>query len=435
MKRFIKLSLATSIILGTTLLMAEDSAEERERVKSVKAAIGTFAPTEEKDITVVDKFKKMFLDGKVTGKVKSVYAGYNQKSQDIGNTYATALGGMLKYELAEYNGFNAGVAFTTSNDMRFITGSRDEYDSLGNPIQRKQNDELSSSDGSYTQLAEAYINYNYENLNLRVGRQVLETPLADSDDVRMIPNSFEAYVATYNLNGIEIMAGNVQRWQGVDAGLDDGWVKTGEDGTWFGGVSYSENLEFNAWYYNITKFTNAAYVDIGYNYDINKDIQLHGALQYLHESELSDSGVKADIYGALVELVAYGFGFNIAVDKAKRHDAKESFSGTGGGSMFTSMDTMIIDEIAIDREAIAIVGGVVYEYDNFAFLYAYGDFNGKANSAGEKAHIVEQNIGLEYMLNEEFSVAAIYVMEEDKQSVEKTENDWNRLQVMVAYNF
>ena len=48
-------------------------------------------------------------------------------------------------------------------------------------------------------MAEAYINYKYDTLNFRAGRQVLNTPLADSDDICMIQNTFEAYVATYNL--------------------------------------------------------------------------------------------------------------------------------------------------------------------------------------------------------------------------------------------
>ncbi len=443
MNKFLQLSIIVSLTLVTTLLAEDEKTnidiqvvekelgdESRERAKSVKEVIGKFAPIEEKEISVVDKFKSMFSDGKVTGQVKSVYAGYNQKEIGSLNTYATALGGKLKYELAQYNGFNAAFGFSTSNDIGFATGNRSSLEQFN-----KQNDELSSSDGSYTELSEAYINYKYEYLNIRLGRQVLETPLADSDDIRMIANTFEAYVASYNLYDFELMAGHIQKWQGVDAGLDDGWVKAGENGTWFGGVSYNEGLEFNAWFYNITKLTNASYIDVGLNYDINKDMALHTTVQYLHESELSASGVKADIYGALAEFVAYGVGFNVAFNKSNKHVGKSSFSGTGGGTMFTSMDTMIIDEITEDRDAMAIVGGVVYEYDNFAFLYAYGDFDGDANSAGEKAHIVEQDIGFEYTLNEEFQIAAIYIIEEDKQSSIKTENDWNRMQVMLAYNF
>jgi len=35
-------------------------------------------------------------------------------------------------------------------------------------------------------------------------------------------------MATYELNDFIFTAGDLQRWQGYDAGLDDGWVDTEE---------------------------------------------------------------------------------------------------------------------------------------------------------------------------------------------------------------
>ncbi|MCK4737772.1 MAG: OprD family outer membrane porin, partial [Sulfurimonas sp.] len=236
MDKILKVSLIVTLALSSTFLMAEEEVQPREIKKSVKKAVATFAPSEEKEISTVDKFRQMFTDGEVSGQLKLMYAGYDYENGDS-NTYATAVGGTIKYELAEYNGFNAGVAFSISHDMGFVTGDNS-----------KQNDELSSTSGEYTELTEACINYKYQDLNLRVGRQMIDTPLADSDDIRMIANTFEAYIATYNLDGFELMAGNLQKWQGVDAGLDNEWDnKTGEDGTWFGGISYADDIEFSAW--------------------------------------------------------------------------------------------------------------------------------------------------------------------------------------------
>ena len=99
------------------------------------------------------------------------------------------------------------------------------------------------------------------------------------------------------------------------------------------------------------------------------------------------------------------------------------------------MDTMLLDEITEDREAEALVVGLVYDIHEWSFLYAYGDFKGKENSQGEEVHIVEQNLGFEYSFNDELVVGAIYVKEDDKLSSVKTSNDWDRLQVMVKYNF
>jgi hypothetical protein len=420
--------LKTGFIISSifSILYAQDTdIEKRDRISSVKKAIGSVGKLEEKDVGVVEKLKRMLSDGKVSGQIRGVYADYDYKKYGEADVYATALGGSLKYELASLYGFNGAVAFKTSQDLGFATGDDD-----------KHNPELSSSKGNHTVLSEAYINYKHKDFNLRAGRQVLDTPLADSDDIRMISNTFDAYVATYKLDNFDFIAGNIQKWQGSDAGLDDGWIDAGENGTNFGGISFDNDMVgFSIWYYNITKNANAFYTDLTLNYEINKDFSLHTALQYLNESELDKSGYEADIYGALVEFVAYDIGFNIAYNKANKKSNKQSFSGNGGGSMFTSMDTMIIDEIAQDRDADVWVGGISYTMGDLSMLYAYGDFLGGKDSVGKKAHITEQDIGFAYNVNEEFIMSGIYVIEEDKENSSKTDYDWNRMQVMVTYNF
>jgi len=416
------------MILGVTTLVVNALCSEQnvdgDRLHSVKEAVYSVGKVEQKEVSVVDSVRHMFEDGKVSGQIRVEYASYNQKQSSEPDTYATALGGILKYELAEFNGFSAAAAVYTAHDITPLSG-----DGV------KHNPELSSSKGTFTEMSEAYVNYHYKDLTLRAGRQLLDTPLANSDDIRVIQNTFEAYVATYDYKGFALMAGHINLWQGFDADLDDGWNKTGEHGTNFGGISYDDVWEFNLWYYNITKQTNASYLDVGIQYKINRMMTLHAMLQYLQEDELSNSGYDAKIYGGMFEYVIDGLGFNIAYDQADCRNAKQSFSGTGSGTLFTSMDTMILDTIAQDRKANAIVSGISYNYKNVNFLYAYGSFKGDANSLGKKEYIVEQNIGFEYNVNDKFTAAAIYVLEEDKQNQQKTAYDFDRAQVMLNYNF
>ena len=84
--------------------------------------------------------------------------------------------------------------------MNFATGNGAKY-----------NNGLSSTQKKYTDVTELYINYKNSGLNIRVGRQIINTPLADSDDIRMVPNTFEAYIATYELNNFTFTTGNLQR--------------------------------------------------------------------------------------------------------------------------------------------------------------------------------------------------------------------------------
>jgi len=422
MNKILGISLALSSVY--TSIYANDLISQRERIPSVRKAVDRVGKVETKEVSVVDNFKHMFIKGKVSGRVRITYGSYDYKAADSIDTYATALGGILKYELAEYNGFNAGVAMYASHDIAGLTGE-------GN----RQNSDFSSSEGTYSEVGEAYLNYKYDDFNLRVGRQLLDTPLADSDDIRMIQNSFNAAVLKYSDSTIEMMIGKIKSWQGYDAGLDDGWVNIGKDGVNFGGLAYNNMWEFNAWYYNIANYTNALYIDGGIEYPLESDMLVHIMLQYLHEEELENSGYGANIYGASLEFVIKGVGLNFSYNKSDRKKDKKAFSGTGGGTLFTSMDTMILDEITQDREAYAYVTGISYEYADLNFLYAYGNFSAKANTHNDKAEIVEQDIGFEYNVNDEFLVAAIYVISEDKASATKSEYDWRRAQVMINYNF
>lgn len=420
------------VCLSSLMAITNENSTQIDRETSFRKSIDTFAEVDQKVVSGVKKFKQMFINGEFTGQVRSIYAGYNQKNT-ITNTYATALGGMLKYELANFNGFHAGVALSGSQDLSFATGDT---------LQSKQNDELSSASGSYGVVSEAYINYAGNNFNIRLGRQMIDTPLADSDDIRMISNTFEAYMFTYDVEGFTFTLGNVQKWQGIDAGLgyigevkqNSSWLDT--DTTMIG-LTHNDVFKLNAWYYDIQKKENASgasYFELGYH-ELRDGISVHASVQYLHESEMKNSGVRADIYGGVVEVIGYGAGINIAYNKSKKHQGKRSFSGIGGGSLYTSMDTMILDEIADDRDASALVLGLEYNMKNLRFLYAYGDFDGEEDTAGIAAHIVEQNFGVEYTLNNVFTLASIYVKQEDKHNPAKTQNDWDRIQVMLAYNF
>lgn len=419
-----RLMLVISFFLFTDRLLAE-SDKTIKRKDSVREAVYEIGKLEEKKVSVVDNFKNMFKDGKVSGQLRMAYAGYNYKNSDP-DVYATAIGGVLKYELAQYKGFNAGIAFYSSKDIDPLSGEG---------IYR--NTELSSSEGEDQNMNEAYVNYKYENFNLRFGRQVLDTPLADSDDIRMIQNTFNAYVASYNNAGWEVVVGNIQSWHGIDLenGLDDGWKKIGNHGVNFAGAKYYDMWEFQSWYYNITGVTDAFYLDFGVEYLVSEALSLHIMAQYLYEQELQESGYSANISGALCEFVVGDFGVNFAYNHADKKNAKESFSGTGGGTLFTNMDMMILDNITKDREVDAFVSGLGYNHNNISLIYAYGDFSGEANSLGEKAHIIEQNFNVEYNINDEFLVTFIYVLSEDKQSSLKTEYDYDRTQFMINYNF
>ena len=102
MTKILKLSLATAMALGTSL-----SADNE-----------------------VVTLKGMFDDAKVSGNIRSIYSSYSNDNDT--DTDATAIGLQLKYELAKYNGFNAGVNFTATQDIEFLSGDKEEVKEMMN---------------------------------------------------------------------------------------------------------------------------------------------------------------------------------------------------------------------------------------------------------------------------------------------------------------
>ncbi|MCK9473441.1 hypothetical protein [Sulfurimonas sp.] len=436
-KIVLSVSLAVLILNSNVSAAQEASQRVKDREHSVRDIIDEVAKPKEKEITVVERLKHIFKDGAVSGQVRMLYSGYDNSASE--NKYATAIGGLLKYELAEYKGFNAAIEVTTANDINFATGNY-----------AKQNSEISSEKGSYTELSQAYINYKNGGLNLRAGRQLIETPLANSDDIRMILNTFEAYTATYESEGLMLMGGLLTRWQGTDAGLSPAnpWSDTGKDGTYFGGISYSTDfIDTRLWYYDISKDDNpnsatgnvansSVYADISLHIALSKNYAFHTSAQYINQSESDNSGIDSSIYGAMAELVIFeDFAISAAYNNSKKQALKGSFSGFGGGTLYTNMDSMIIDAITTDRDAQAVVAGFTYKHNDFGFMYAYGDFDANADSLGAKEHIVEQNIGFEYTPNENLTIAAIYVKNEDKENSESNGGDWENIRALISYSF
>lgn len=363
--------------------------------------------------------------GKIFGEVRSVYTGYDYK-QGMQN-YATALGGRLEYRSVELYGLSGGVAFSTSEDIRFMTGKSEN---------NEHNNELSSSKGHYTQMSQTYMNYRYDDLNFRAGRQVIDTPLADSDDIRMIQNSFEAYIATYKKDGLTVMGGNLQRWQGYDAGLDDGWVAAGDKGTWFAGVEYGNDFaDLSLWYYDISRLTRALYVESKVRYAFNENILMISGIQFLNENELEASGIQAQIYGVMAEVVIHDLSLYAAYNKSEQKKSKESFSGFGGGTLYTNMDTMILNDISKDRDASSFVVSLGYLLGICNIVYGYGSFEGKQDSSGSKVDVREQDGGLEYSFEDNLSLSVIYVLQEEKQKMIETSHNWQRVQICMRYRF
>jgi imipenem/basic amino acid-specific outer membrane pore len=135
--------------------------------------------------TAADSLESMFKEGKASGQIRAFYIDRDYSGLVSTHRNATAIGGYLKYETGGWNGLNLGAAFYTSNGL----GDHANIGTVDPTLFGKDND-------SVTYLGEAYLQYKNGNTAFKAGRQKLDTPMAGSDDARMLPNLFEAYVVS-----------------------------------------------------------------------------------------------------------------------------------------------------------------------------------------------------------------------------------------------
>lgn len=282
-----------------------------------------------------------FKEGKVSGQIRAAYMKTDVKGTNDDPT-AFALGGKLAYETAPLYGISAGAAFYTSQDM----GTKDKNSAK---VDGSFYDENSKS---YSLLGQAYLVGQFSKTTVKVGRQQIDTPLAGSDDIRMIPNLFEAaLVINTDVPSTTLIGGYVARMAGFDSaaynnnfsslglgtqgqtkasrtafqsmsrsalgGLVDtdlGHGQVGEQGVYVAAAINSsiKDLTLQAWEYRAVELVNAVYLQADYKLGLGKDMALNLAGQYYNmqgigktKDLLKDAGkgkVSYDVYGAKVGL-------------------------------------------------------------------------------------------------------------------------------------
>lgn len=188
-----------------------------------------------------------FKSGKVSGQLRAAYV--DQDNAVDTDTYTTSLGGIFKYESGDWNGLKVGIGSYISQKIGFATGDGDNANM----------DVLSNNAKSYVYVGEAYIDYSGNDFSLRIGRQLINTPLANTDDIRMHPNTFEAAIATYSgIDKTTLIGGCIKRWAGYDSGDDISEFKRlnrgNSNGSSLFGVT-NESIENLALQGGITKLT------------------------------------------------------------------------------------------------------------------------------------------------------------------------------------
>ncbi len=257
-----------------------------------------------------------------------------------------ALGGHVSLETQAINGVSAGVTFYTTNAL---FGKKTEAMFLG------------SENQSYAIVGEAYLQADLSNTNVKVGRQSVETPFINSDDIGMVPDIVEGYSLTnQSLPETSIVLGAFDKWSGIDSPKPEKFSKMQNSGDFvlMSGLIYEgiRNTTLQAWNYKIDN-NNWSYLEASYEQDA---FSLAG--QYSNQGEGNH---------------LYGFDAVVNFNRLSLHTAYNNVNGVisngfGGGPFFTSSEDHTIHEI-LDNEAILM--GAEYTLDNLRVALTHVDFS------------------------------------------------------------
>ncbi|MBV5320541.1 MAG: OprD family outer membrane porin [Sulfuricurvum sp.] len=381
-------------------------------------------------------FDEAFKAGKVSGQLRTAYV--SQDNAVDTDTYGTSLGGQLKYETDTWNDLKIGVSAYISQKLGFATGDVDQG--------KANNDLFANNAKSYAYVGEAYVDYSANDFSLRVGRQLIDTPLADTDDIRMHPNTFEAAIATYSgFDKTKLVAGYVKRFAGYDSGNDISEFKRldGADSKGaavFGILNESiENLAVQGWYYGIDNVSNAFYTDAVYTLSLSETMGLELSAQAANFSEKQASAIDGNVYGVSAALNVGALTLGAACNKASNDDGKSIVNGFGGGPYFTSMEEMTIDsmEDASAYQLSAELDLADAGIEGLKLSALYGSFK----STPMDMKVKETDFIAVYEINEALSTEVSYAMVDDKNknifdnSGTPDDGGYDRLLVRLNYTF
>lgn len=371
-----------------------------------------------------------FAAGKASGQIRVAYI---QNDYDAGgDDYATSIGGILKYETADWNGLTLGIGAYISQDVRFLSGDGEE----------KSPDFFNDERKSYVYLGEAYVNYTKDDLNVRIGRQLIDTPFADTDDIRMHPNTFEAAIATYS--GIEkttLVGGFVSRMAGYDSENDFSAFKKLDGADSHGALVVGatnqgiENLAVQGWYYGVDNIADLFYTDAAYVIPFSETMELELSAQYALFNEKSGSTVDGNVYGLGAAFNAGALTVGAAYNQGSNDDGKMTPIGFGGGPYFTSMEEWTIEAMS-DVKAYQLtaeldltdagVKGVV-------LTALYGNFK----SDTDDTKVTELDFIASFEVSEAISGDVSYATIDDKNNNADGGDDagYSRFLVRIGYNF
>ena len=358
-----------------------------------------------------------FSNAKVDGYLRATYQSHDIKNDAVYED--DALGGKLHFETAEVYGVTLGASFYTSNAI-----INNENKGLV-PLRGE-------SHKSYSILGEAYVKSEFGKNILKLGRQEIETPFAQTDDIGMVSNTFEAAMfESYELENTKIVLGQIQKMAGVDAEVVDTFTKiNGSKNVQVVGVVYEgiPDVTLSGWYYSLkdAEVNKIAYLELDYEKEL-EGLSYGIGLQYAKQDH--SVGKSANVYGATASISSNTLGVTLttAYTEAKENSAS---SGFGGGPFFSNSEYLILDNAGKDAKAIWY--GMEYNAEKIglkALTFGLGRIALETQTAKKAS---ELDFTASYEMSE---TAEVHLVASKLKGENVGEDDAKHLRIFANYNF
>ncbi len=158
----------------------------------------------------VDTLNTILSEGEVYGRLRVNSFVFNWDVEVAGKRkdhYTVGVGGSVLYKSAYFNGFGFTVGAYTSQNPLHMDDEDAIYYKVGKGVLNRYH-VLNNGEYGISSLAQLYGEYKNNHVSIRLGRQIFESVMTKSNDIKMIPNTFEGLtLESEAFQGLKIKAG------------------------------------------------------------------------------------------------------------------------------------------------------------------------------------------------------------------------------------
>jgi len=287
-------------------------------------------------LQAADGLESWFKEGKAHGNIKYYYISTTKDGGTPGHSsaHSNAIGGQLGYETGSLYGLKAAATFMTTNPFAIPSDPRNVETST---LARDNGVRLDGSatgvhaDDGFSVLGEAYLQYNRDNYEIWYGRKVIDTPLMDAKEVRMIPSAFQGGMATIQADDTLMLSiGYLDKFKQRTSdrfiniiehalGVNTAAITGSTSGSVIPvSVQYKKGPIKALVYDDYAKdFMNAVYAEASFNNKLSNDMSYTASVQGIMQNSIgnADSAAAQAIMGGKINAQAVGAKVSFNIDK------------------------------------------------------------------------------------------------------------------------